>query len=47
MLHSAFDKGTKKVVLLEVKDLIQIIVKFKAEKILRTFLSPRDMKYRL
>ena len=51
MLHSAFNKDTEKVVLLEVKGLIQIIVKFRAEKILRMFLSPnillRDMKYRL
>ena len=39
MLHSAFKKDTEKVVLLEVKGLIQIIVKFKAEKNLCTFLS--------
>ena len=39
MFHSAFKKDTEKVVLLEVKGLIQIIVKFRAEKILRTFLS--------
>ena len=51
MFHSAFKEDIEKVVLLEVKALIQIIVKFKAEKILCTFLSPsillRGMKYRL
>ena len=50
MFYSAFKKDTEKVALLEVKGLIQIIVKFRAEKILRAFLSPsillRDMKYR-
>ena len=43
-------KDTEKVVLLEVKSLIQLIVKFRAEKVLRMFLSRniflRDMKYR-
>ena len=39
MSHSAFKKDTEKVILLEVKGLIQIIVKFRAEKILCTFLS--------
>ena len=49
MSHSVFEKDTEKV-LLVVKRLIQIIVKFRAEKVLRTFLSPnillmRDIKY--
>ena len=51
MSHSKFKKDTEKVVLLEVKELIQIIVNFRAEKDLCTFLSPniifRDMKYQL
>ena len=33
LLHSAFNKDTEKVVLLEKKGLIQIIVKFRAEKV--------------
>ena len=49
MFHSVFEKNSEKVVLLEVKGLIQIIVKFRAEKVLCTFLSPnillRGMKY--
>ena len=49
MLHSVFNKATDKVVLLEVKGLIQIIIKLRAEKILHAFLSPnilfRGMKY--
>ena len=40
MFHSAFKKDAKKFVLLEVKDLIQIIVKFRAENIWCTFLQP-------
>ena len=40
MLHLVFKKDTQKVVLLEVKGLIQIIVQFKAERILCTLLSP-------
>ena len=51
MFHSAFKKDTEKVVLLVVKGLIQIIVRFRAENFLRTFLSPkillRGMKYQL
>ena len=51
MFHSAFKKDTAKVVLLKVKGLTQIIVKFRSEKILCTFLSPyillRVMKYQL
>ena len=47
MFHSAFKKGYEKVMSLEVKGLIQINVKFRAEKILCMFLSPsilfRDM----
>ena len=39
MFHSALKKDTEKVVLLEVKDLIQIIVKFRTGNILCTFLS--------
>ena len=39
-LHLAFKTDTEKVVLLEVKGSIQIIAKFKAEKILCSFLSP-------
>ena len=39
LFHSAFKKDTEKVLLLEVKGLIQIIMKFRAEKILCTFLS--------
>ena len=39
MFHSGFKKDTEKVVLLEVKALIQIIVKFRAQKNLCTFLS--------
>ena len=39
MFHSAFKKDTEKVVLLEEKGLIQIIVKFRAGNILCTFLS--------
>ena len=38
MSDSAFKKDTKKVVLLEVKCLIQVIVKFRAENVLFTFL---------
>ena len=38
MFHSAFKKDTEKVVLLEVKGLMQVIVKFRAEKILFMFL---------
>ena len=38
--HSAFKKDTEEVVLLEVKGSIQIIVRFKTEKMLCTFLSP-------
>ena len=50
MFHSAFEKDAEKVVLLVVKGLIQIFVKFRAEKVLRTFLSPnillmRGIKY--
>ena len=49
MFHSVFEKDTEKVVLLEVKGLTQIIVKFRAVKVLCTFLSPnillRGMKY--
>ena len=50
MFHSAFEKNAEKVVLLVVKGLIQIFVKFRAEKVLRTFLSPnillmRGIKY--
>ena len=50
--HSTFKKDdTEKVVLLEVKGLIQIIIKFRAEKSLCTFLSSnillRGMKYLL
>ena len=49
MFYSAFEKDTEKVVLSEVKGLIQIIVKVKAENVLRKFLSPnillRGMKY--
>ena len=37
IFHSSFKKGTEKAVLLEVKDLIQIIVKFRAEKDLCNF----------
>ena len=40
MFHSALKKDTEKVVLLEVKGFIQIIAKFRAEKILCSFLSP-------
>ena len=39
MSYSAFEKDTEKILLLEVKGLIQIIVKFKAERTLCTFLS--------
>ena len=49
MFHSAFKKFTWKGLLLEVKGLIQIIVKFRAEKVLCMFLSPnillRGIKY--
>ena len=49
MFHSAYKKGTEKVVLLEMEGLIQIIVKFWAEKIVCVFLSLnillRGMKY--
>ena len=48
--HSSFKKNSEKDVLLEVKGLIQIMVKFRAETILRLFLSTnilRGMKYRL
>ena len=49
MFYSAFEKDTEKVVLSEVKGLIQIIVKVKAENVSRKFLSPnillRGMKY--
>ena len=38
MSDSAFKKDTKKVVSLEVKCLIQVIVKFRAENVLFTFL---------
>ena len=53
MFHSALKRILKScvILLLEVKDLIQIIVKFRAEKILCTFLSwnifLRGMKYQL
>ena len=39
MFHAAFKKDTEKVVLLKVKGLLQIIVKFRAKKMLCTFLS--------
>ena len=49
MFHSAYKKGTEKVVLLEVEGLIQIIVKFWAEEIVCVFVSLkillRGMKY--
>ena len=38
MSHSALKKDTKKVVLLEVKCLIQVIVKLRAQNVLFTFL---------
>ena len=51
MFHSAFKKDNERVELLEVKGLIEIIVKFRAESILCTFLSPnillKGMKYQL
>ena len=40
MFHSALKKDSEKVVLLEVKVLIKIIVRLMSEKILCTFLSP-------
>ena len=49
MFHSAYKKGTEKIVLLEMEGLIQIIVKFWAEEIVCVFLSLnillRGMKY--
>ena len=49
--HSSFKKSSEKDVLLEVKGLIQIMVKFRAETILRLFLSTniylRGTKYQL
>ena len=49
MFHSAFKKFTWKGLLLEVKGLIQIIIRFRAEKVLCMFLSPnillRGIKY--
>ena len=54
MFHLAFKKDTEKgcVIRLEVKGLIKIIEKFRAEKTLCMFLSPsryplRGMEYRL
>ena len=49
MFHSSFEKDTENIVLLEVKGLIQIIFRFRAEKVLCAFPSPnillRGMKY--
>ena len=48
--RSSFKKNSEKDMLLEMKGLIQIMVKFRAETILRLFLSTnilRGMKYRL